>query len=309
MNRPILLIMAAGMGSRYGGTKQIDPISNENDIIMDFSLYDAYKAGFRRVVFVIKKDFENVFKEHITNGAGKYFETNYVYQETTDIPDGFIIPIKRHKPWGTGHAVLSAREYIDAPFAVINADDYYGRDAFEKMYRFLSSKADASHYCMAGYRIQNTLSENGTVARGICCTSDGKLSDIEEHVEVSYETSGEFKGMITGTDTKGIKHTIKENTPVSMNFWGFAPEFINVLKEKFPIALTEIIKTNPEKGEFFLPSCVDAQIKDKKASVDILLCESKWFGVTYKNDKPLVIEQIKKMKSKNIYPKYLWQKI
>lgn len=304
---PILVIMAAGMGSRYGGNKQIDPINEEGDVIMDFSLYDAYRAGFRRAVFIIKEDFEEVFRAHIEERAGKFLETQYVYQRIDDIPEGFAVPEGRVKPWGTGHAVLSARNAIDAPFAVINADDYYGPAAFEEVYRFLSEEADATHHCFVGFRIENTLSENGTVARGICNDYDGLLADIEEHVEVGYETEGEYAGEITGIDTAGVKHALEEGTPVSMNLWGLGKEFMDSLSEQFAAAIGGIIESNPLKGEFYLPSCIDNDIKAGKATVRLLMSEDKWFGVTYKEDKPEVVKRFAEKKASGVYPHDLWK--
>lgn len=304
---PILIIMAAGMGSRYGGTKQIDPISKEGDIIMDFSLYDAYQAGFRRVVFIIKEDFEEKFRAHIDPRAGLFFDVTYVHQEVGDIPEGFKAPTNRTRPWGTGHAVLAARNVTDAPFAVINADDYYGREAFSLIYDYLKNSADASHHCMVGFKVENTLSENGTVARGICKESNGRLADIEEHLEVGRETSGEYAGTITGINTSGVKEVIEDGSPVSMNLWGFGKEFMDVLQSDFPAALREILAEDPLKGEFFLPSCIDAQIKSGRASVDLLHSNDKWFGVTYKDDKPFVVSKFAEMKKAGKYPADLWK--
>lgn len=304
---PILIIMAAGMGSRYGGTKQIDPISDEGDMIMDFSLYDAYQAGFRRVVFIIKADFEEKFRAHTEPRAGRFFDVEYVHQRVDDIPAGYTAPAERTRPWGTGHAVLAARHVTDAPFAVINADDYYGSEAFDLIYNFLKEKADASHHCMVGFRVENTLSENGTVARGICREESGRLADIEEHLEVERESTGEHAGMITGISTSGTKEIIADGSPVSMNLWGFGQEFMDVLESDFPVALQAILKNDPLKGEFFLPSCIDAQIKSGNATVDLLHSEDKWFGVTYQNDKPFVVGKFKEMKKAGKYPADLWK--
>ena len=301
--KPILVIMAAGMGSRYGGPKQIDPITTEGDIIMDFSLYDAYQAGFRRVVFVIKSDFEDIFRTHIEPRAGKFFETHYVHQEITDIPENFDVPKGRTKPWGTAHAVLSARNYIDAPFAVINADDYYGREAFVKIYQFLSKDADATHHCMVGFKIENTLSENGAVSRGICSEKNDFLQNIEEHTEILREEDG----IIRGNNTLKNRHSIPDGTTVSMNLWGFGSEFVEVMKKGFPFALEKILAENPLKGEYYLPSCISTETQSGRASVTILQSNDKWFGVTYKADKPNVTSTISEMKSSGFYPKDLWK--
>lgn len=300
---PILVIMAAGMGSRYGGNKQLDEVTDQGDIIMDFSLYDAYQAGFRRVAFVIKKDFEEVFKSHIEAGAGKLFETHYVYQELSDLPSGFEVPEGRVKPWGTGHAVLAARSVIDAPFAVINADDFYGREAFRLVYDYLSRNADREHNCMIGFRIENTLSENGTVSRGICRSENGVLTDIEEHFEVGRDSE---LGVITGLNGADLKVAIKDGTPVSMNLWGFGREFMDVMARDFIPALERILAENPIKGEFYLPTPIRNQIESGESSFAVLTTDDKWFGVTYKEDKPEVVARLKEMKENGTYPERLW---
>lgn len=300
---PILVIMAAGMGSRYGGNKQLDEVTDQGDIIMDFSLYDAYQAGFRRVAFVIKRDFEEVFKSHIEAGAGKLFETHYVYQQLDDLPSGFEVPEGRVKPWGTGHAVLAARSVIDAPFAVINADDFYGREAFRLVYDYLSRNADREHNCMIGFRIENTLSENGTVSRGICRSENGVLTDIEEHFEVGRDSE---LGVITGRNGADLKVAIKDGTPVSMNLWGFGREFMDVMARDFIPALERILAENPIKGEFYLPTPIRNQIESGESSFAVLTTDDKWFGVTYKEDKPEVVARLKEMKDNGTYPERLW---
>ena len=300
---PILVIMAAGMGSRYGGNKQLDEVTDQGDIIMDFSLYDAYQAGFRRVAFVIKRDFEEVFKSHIEAGAGKLFETHYVYQQLDDLPSGFEVPEGRVKPWGTGHAVLAARSVIDAPFAVINADDFYGREAFRLVYDYLSRNADREHNCMIGFRIENTLSENGTVSRGICRSENGVLTDIEEHFEVGRDSE---LGVITGRNGADLKVAIKDGTPVSMNLWGFGREFMDVMARDFIPDLERILAENPIKGEFYLPTPIRNQIESGESSFAVLTTDDKWFGVTYKEDKPEVVARLKEMKDNGTYPERLW---
>lgn len=300
---PILVIMAAGMGSRYGGNKQLDSVTEQNDIIMDFSLYDAYLAGFRKVVFVIKKDFEDIFRAHIEAGAGKLFETHYVYQELSDLPEGFTIPEGRVKPWGTGHAVLSARDVVDAPFAVINADDYYGRESFALIYDYLKNRADETHACMVGFKVDNTLSENGTVSRGICKTSDGVLTDIEEHYEVGRD---EELGVITAKNSADLKVAIKDGTPVSMNLWGFGREFMEAMKSDFIPVLESILADNPLKGEFGLPTPIKNRIASGEVEFAVLPTDAKWFGVTYKEDKPGVVARFREMKDSGIYPSELW---
>ena len=299
---PILVIMAAGMGSRYGGNKQLDQITEQGDIIMDFSLYDAYQAGFRRVCFIIKHDFEDIFKAHIENGAGRKYEVHYAFQEGDDLPDGYSLPEGRTKPWGTGQAVLSARSIIDAPFAVINADDYYGREGFEKIYDFLTTKADASHNCMVGFEVKNTLSENGTVSRGICKAKNGYLTDIVEHLQISEEADG----TVTDTLPDGSKEVIPADSPVSMNLWGFGAEYMKVLEAGFVKALDRIMKENTMKGEYYIQTPINEQIADGSATYEVLTSSDKWFGVTYKEDKPEVVAKFAELKANGTYPMNLW---
>ena len=310
---PILVIMAAGMGSRYGGNKQLDQITEQGDIIMDFSLYEAWEAGFRRVCFIIKHDFEEVFKEHIENGAGRKYTTYYAFQEGTDLPEGFTLPEGRTKPWGTGQAVLSARDIIDAPFAVINADDYYGKEGFVKIYDFLTTKADASHNCMVGFEVEKTLSENGTVSRGICKAADGKLTDIVEHLKVAKEpelnedgSPNPLAGKVTDTHADGTKEIIPSDSPVSMNLWGFGAEYMDILREGFAEALVRIMEENPMKGEYYIQSPINRQIADGSATYEVLTSSDKWFGVTYKEDKPDVVAKFASLKAEGFYPMNLW---
>lgn len=300
---PILVIMAAGIGSRYGGIKQLDKITDQGDIIMDFSLYDAYQAGFKRVCFIIKEEFEDVFKAHIENGAGKKYDVSYAFQDINDLPEGYSLPEGRVKPWGTGHAVLSARKIIDSPFAVINADDYYGKEGFNKIYEFLTTKADASHNCMVGFEIEKTLSENGTVSRGICTAKDGKLTEIVEHLKVGKDAE---TGLITDELADGTSVVISSDSPVSMNLWGFGHEYMDVLESGFVTELDRIIRENPLKGEYYIQMPLNKQLAEGPASCEVLPSSDQWFGVTYKEDAPDVKKKFAALKESGEYPINLW---
>lgn len=324
-NRPVLLVMAAGMGSRYGGLKQIDPISEQGEIILDFSLYDAMLAGFEDVVFVIKRENEEAFRELIDQRAGKRLNVRYAFQELGDIPEGRTVPEGRVKPWGTGHAVLAARELIDGPFAVINADDYYGSHAFQVMYDFLSSGEDGDkyRYAMVGYLIEKTLSESGHVARGVCTVSpEGKLMDVTERTRIMRLPAGEAHegaeaGKIAFTEDDGATWTeIPEGTMVSMNFWGFTRSMMDELGKGFVefIDRTLAIPPLPDgslsekflKAEFYLPGMADRLLKAGLADVTVLRSPDQWYGVTYKDDKQGVVDALRSMKDKGFYPEVLW---
>lgn len=306
MKKPVLVIMAAGMGSRYGGLKQIDPVDEQGDIIMDFSIYDAVKAGFEKVVFIIKKENEADFKEAIGDRVSQYVETAYVFQELTNLPEGFSVPEGRVKPFGTGHAVLSCIDEIDGPFAVINADDYYGAHAFREIYDYLTSHSDDEkyRYCMVGYRLGNTLTDNGHVARGVCTADvNGYLADICERTRIEKKGNG-----AAYTEDEGETWVeIPMDAVVSMNMWGFSNSMMKELKDRFPQFLEENLKTNPMKCEYFLPFVVDELLKEEKATVKVLKSEDKWYGVTYKEDKAVVTAAIKMMKDKGMYPQNLWE--
>lgn len=298
--------MAAGMGSRYGGLKQIDPISDKGEIILDFSLYDAMMAGFEKVIFIIKKENEADFRALIDEGAGKNLQVEYAFQELTDIPAGYEVPEGRVKPWGTCHAVLSARNLIDGPFAVINADDYYGPGAFQSIYDYLEKAADDDkyRYCMVGYQLENTLTENGHVARGVCEVSeDGQLLDIVERTKIMHRGDG-----IAFTEDDGETWTsLSEGTTVSMNFWGFTQSFVKEMGDRFHPFLDKALAENPLKAEYFLPGVVDQLIKENKAAVTVLKSADRWYGVTYKEDKQGVVDALQAMKDKGIYPDKLWK--
>ncbi len=306
MNKPVLVIMAAGMGSRYGGLKQMDPVDKEGHKIIDFSIYDAKRAGFEKVVFVIKKELENDFKELVGDPISKHIEVQYVFQSLDNIPEGFNIPEGRVKPWGTGHAVLSCYDVIDGPFAVINADDYYGASAFQMIYDFLSEIKDDSfyRYTMVGYRLKNTVTDNGYVSRGVCdIDSKQMLQGIVERTRIEKHGDG-----IAYSEDDGKSFTsLSEDTIVSMNMWGFTASIMEELKKRFALFMNEEVRNNPEKAEYFLPSVVDQLLVAKKATVKVLNSEDRWYGVTYKEDKEGVVNAIASMKEKGMYPTKLWR--
>lgn len=306
MKEPVLVIMAAGMGSRYGGLKQIDPIDEEGNIIIDFSIFDAIRAGFKKVVFIIKEEIEKDFKERIGDRISKQIEVQYVYQRLDNLPQGFNIPVQRVKPWGTGHAVLSCLNTLHSPFAVINADDFYGAGAFQAIYHFLVNTQDNDkyQYAMVGYSLENTLTENGHVARGVCkITEQGYLSEITERVRIEKHESG---AQFTENDGKSWM-TIPDGSIVSMNMWGFNNSILKELQERFLLFLENDVPMNPLKAEYFLPSVVGQLLKEDKACVKVLKSEDKWYGVTYKEDKEMVVKAIADLKANEIYPKKLWK--
>ena len=305
MKKPVLVIMAAGMGSRYGGLKQIDPIDSDGHIIMDFSMFDAKKAGFEKVIFIIKKENEADFKDAVGNRMSKEMEVAYAFQEVSNIPEGFCVPEGRMKPWGTAHAVLSCIQDIDGPFAVINADDYYGQDAFRLIYDYLSTHEDDDkyRYTMIGYKLGNTVTDNGHVARGVCDMNErGELIAINERTRI--EKRGD--AIEYSEDDGDTWNVLPADTTVSMNMWGFTNSILKEIKEGFPAFLEEGLKENPMKCEYFLPSVVSSLIGVGKASVAVLKSADKWYGVTYKEDKPVVVDAIRKMKEEGLYPTRLW---
>ena len=306
MKEPVLVVMAAGMGSRYGGLKQIDPVDQEGHIIMDFSIYDAVRAGFKKVIFIIKKENEQDFRDAIGDRLSDKVEIVYVHQDLNNIPEGFQVPEGRVKPWGTGHAVLSCAEVIDGPFVVINADDYYGTHAFKMAYDFLAQAQEdtvPAQYMMVGYRLENTLTDNGYVSRGVCETdADGYLADINERTHIEKRDGG-----AAYTEDDGKTWTsLPGETPVSMNMWGFTGGFMKELVNRFPVFLQKNIPENPLKCEYFLPFVVDELLQEKKAAVRVLTTQDKWYGVTYKEDKPVVVAAIQKLKDQGLYPQGLW---
>ena len=300
MKNPELIILAAGMGSRYGGLKQIDKVDEAGHIIIDYSIYDAIKAGFRDVTFIIKKEIEKDFREVMdAHLADKDVNVKYVYQELDKLPEGYSVPEGRRKPWGTAHAILCTLGTVEAPFAVINADDYYGEHAFEKIYDFLVHTADDEkyHYAMIGYRIGNTVTEKGTVARGVCKSDEnGMLTEIVECTSIG--TEGE---RIYYTED-GVEYDLDPNTLVSMNLWGFTPSYIEECKTRFVKFLDENLEKNPEKSEFYIPMVVSQLISENLCDVKVIENTDKWHGVTYKEDKPEVVAAFRRLIDDGIYP-------
>ena len=305
MKKPVLVIMAAGMGSRYGGLKQIDPIDEQGHIIMDFSIFDAKRAGFEKVVFIIKKENEADFKEAIGNRMAEQMEVAYAFQDLHNLPEGYSLPEGRVKPWGTAHAVLSAIDDVDGPFAVINADDYYGKEAFQIIYDYLSTHEDDDkyRYTMVGYQLKNTVTDNGHVARGICDVDEnGELIQVIERTKIEKRDGG-----IAFTEDDGATWTpVDPDKLVSMNMWGFTNSFLHEIKAGFPAFLEEGLVKNPMKCEYFLPSVVTRLLEEEKATVKVLASVDKWYGVTYKEDKPVVVAAIKALKDSGVYPEKLW---
>lgn len=302
MAAPQLVVMAAGMGSRYGGLKQIDPVGPSGEIIIDYSIYDAVKAGFEKVIFIIRKDIEADFRECVGNRFAGIVDVDYAFQELDMLPEGIEVPEGRVKPWGTGHAVLCAKDVISAPFAVINADDFYGANSFQAIADYLRGAEDGDKYdySMVGFILANTISEHGHVARGCCDVKDGKLASIVERTKIQLFDDG-----IKYSEDDGETWVdISPETVVSMNMWGFTPSFLDELGERF----AKYVKANIEnlKAEFFIPLAVDQLMSEGKADVSVLPCSSKWLGVTYREDKPTVEAAIKQLVSQGDYPEKLW---
>lgn len=300
--KPTLFVLAAGMGSRYGGLKQLDGLGPHGETIMDYSIYDAIKAGFGKIVFVIRKDFEKDFREKILSKYEGHVPVEVVFQSTDALPEGYTCPADRTKPWGTNHAVLMGKDVIKEPFAVINADDFYGRNAFEVIAKELSRPRDRKgDYCMVGFRVGNTMTENGSVARGVCSTSDeGLLTGVVERTAISYDKDHN----IVFTDENGEVQTLAPETPVSMNLWGFTPDYFDYSEREFKNFLDRDINT--PKAEFFIPLCIDTLIKNGEATVKVLDTDSKWFGVTYSADRPGVVEKFAELHASGLYPERLF---
>ncbi|MCK5774950.1 MAG: NTP transferase domain-containing protein [Bacteroidales bacterium] len=301
MNKPTLLILAAGIGSRYGGLKQLDKVGPGGEAIIDYSIYDAIQAGFGKVVFVIRKSIEVDFKEFIGTKLDGKIEVEYVFQELDKTPQGIAVNPDRQKPYGTGHAVLMAKDAIKENFAVINADDFYGRDAYTTIAKFFKSlDLDTSDNCMVGYQIKNTLSDHGYVSRGQCTSdSEGYLKDVIERTHIEKKENGIF----FEDEQKNEMH-LDENTLVSMNFWGFTPSFFNELENRFPKFLQDNVDVL--KAEFFIPTVVNEMIEEKVGKTKVLESTAAWFGVTYQEDRPVVVESIQKLIKEGKYPENLW---
>jgi len=307
MNKPVLVVMAAGMGSRYGGLKQLDPVDNEGQLIIDYSIFDAHRAGFETVVFVIKPEIEEAFRSGIGDRIGKVMEVKYVHQLKDDLPEGYSVPEGREKPWGTAQAVLAARHVVDGPFAVINADDYYGPEGFQEIFDYLSQHPDTEdvyEYAMVGYLLQNTVTENGSVARGVCTeTANGYLHSVVERTKI---VKGEKNPRYT-EDDGATWHDLSCDDIVSMNLWGFQRSYLDEAWAGFPAFLDKALVENPMKGEYFLPTVVSNLLSQHKARVKVLRSNDKWYGVTYKEDKPGVVAALAEMREKGMYPVKLWE--
>ena len=299
MNKPVLVIMAAGMGSRYGGLKQMDPVGPDGELILDYSLFDAKRAGFERAVIIIKQENEKDFREVLGDRVSRHMQIDYAYQAMDNIPDGFTIPEGRVKPWGTGHAVLCAAEKVgNAPFCAINADDYYGREAFQLAYDHLSHLKNEGDMCMVGYLLKNTLSETGSVARGVCVLNDqSMLTDLTERTHIISTVDGPLM-----TEDGKTYEWLSPETVVSMNMWGFPASMMQHLKDGFPAFLSERVPANPLKAEYFLPSVVDDQLRAGNATARVYTTPDKWFGVTYREDKAYVAGELKKLHDSGAYP-------
>ena len=303
-NKPVLVIMAAGMGSRYGGLKQLDPVGNHGQVILDYSIYDARRAGFETVVFVIKHEIEAEFKAVIGDRVARCIEVKYAFQRLDDLPEGYSVPEGRAKPWGTAQAALAARHLVDGPFAVINADDYYGPEAFKEIYDYLCAHPDGDvyEYAMVGYLLKNTVTENGTVARGVCEeTADNYLTRVTERTRIEKGEPPRY------TEDDGATWTeLPGDTIVSMNMWGFTRSFLDEAWKRFPAFLDRALKENPLKGEYFLPTVVTWLLDEGKARVKVLRSTDRWYGVTYREDKAAVVAAIADKTAAGLYPDRLW---
>lgn len=302
--KPVLLVMAAGLGSRYGGLKQLDKIGPNGEIILELSSYDAIKAGFEKIIFILRAEIVEEFKELIGNKLSQFAEIEYVIQDMNNIPEGFNIPVGRMKPWGTGHAILCAKDIVKSPFLVINADDYYGQESFKLMYDYLSRNTEENHHAMVGYKLKNTLSENGYVARGICTVEDGELKEIIERTKIIKRDESAF---YTENEKEWIE--LDYNSIVSMNMWGFMNSIFELIEKGFKNFLKNNLNNDPLKAEYFIPLVVSDLINSGKGKVKVINSKDKWYGVTYQEDKDLVKEAIEKMIDEGKYKKNLWDEV
>ena len=302
MQEPTLVIMAAGMGSRFGGLKQITAVDDNGHAIIDFSLFDARRAGFKKIVFIIKHEIEDSFKAAVGNRMEKYFNVEYVFQQLDCLPEGYTVPEGREKPWGTGHAVACCKDAVDGPFAVINADDFYGLGAYKAIYEYLKQDRPKSEYAMVGYRLRNTVTENGHVSRGICEVENGYLSGITErtHIEKRGDDAAYTEDGENFTDISG-------DAIVSMNFWGFSTQMLDELNARFTKFLDNNVPVNPLKCEYFLPFIANEQLEEGLCTVEVLNCSETWYGMTYREDLESVRNAIANMKENGIYPEKLWE--
>ena len=299
--KPTLFVLAAGMGSRYGGLKQLDGLGPHGETIMDYSIYDALHAGFGKVVFVIRKDFEQDFRDKVLSKYEGHIPVEVVFQSTDKLPEGYTCPAERTKPWGTNHAVLMGRDVINESFAVLNADDFYGRNAFEVIAKELSREhTRKGDYCMVGFRVGNTMTENGSVSRGVCENTDGLLTSVVERTAISYDADGK----IVFTDENGAVQTLDPATPVSMNLWGFTPDYFDYSDREFRRFLDAHIAE--PKSEFYIPTCIDTLIHSGEATVKVLDTDSRWFGVTYSEDRPAVVAKFAQLHADGVYPEKLF---
>ena len=299
--KPTLYILAAGMGSRYGGLKQLDGLGPNGETIMDYSVFDALRAGFGKIVFVIRKDFEADFREKVLSKYEDKVPVEVVFQSIDKLPEGYTCPADRTKPWGPAHAVLMATGTINEPFAVINSDDFYGRDSFAVLAKeLMRERTRKGDYCMVGFRVANTMSENGGVNRGVCQTKDGELTSVVECKDICYDADHN----IVYKDENGEEHTLAPNVPVSMNMWGFTPDYFDFSEREFRKFLDKDLNT--PKAEFFIPLCIDALINSGEATVKVLDTDSKWFGVTYAADRPGVVAKFAELHENGTYPKKLF---
>jgi len=300
MREPTLVILAAGMGSRFGGLKQIMPVDEQGHAIIDYSLFDARRAGFRRLVFIIKREIEEDFKAAVGRRMERYFEVRYVFQQLDCLPAGYSVPEGRVKPWGTGHAVACCAGTIDGPFAVINADDYYGPSAFSALYDYLSADRPADEHAMVAYELRRTVTENGSVARGICSVEDGFLTGVEELTHI-FKRGDDAADITDGRPERPLSGGL----PVSMNCWAFGTQVLEELNRRFPSWLEENLAANPLRAEYFLPAVVNAMIRDGLARVRVLNCHETWHGITYQEDLDTVVHHLASLRDNGVYPKTL----